>query len=429
MATIIDGLFPSEVAAVSNFRFVDDGVEIDTVVQIVSFRCSLLRPEEDLQRFTVWCVRPPVSAESAIFPIVMPGGGRTIGYVFPIASFDPDSAHCPQINPNEYLRLYSSAALLWLVAKGGGNQHLRLGQIDWSAVPSVADLFESDLSIAIVGRETLDAETAKQIRLSLQTSGFFLAEGPRASFERFRQAPGSTIKAEQFSAALEPIFTTAERFLMLASRQDTPEASFLFYYQVIESLSDIVLDRLMKKVLSSAAHSSGYDLKTKVLDYTSESARISKLVEFARSEDPTSVESMRLAAVALLKSCKPISAESSAAKVLYDVRNLIVHNQGPLASTDWNTFRPVIDGLHKVVVAMLKGFPVGPHESLDAAESLEERGRLLAEIATAKRMHDEDVLWRNLRVGQGNDEWLSSQVRASLGRLSDLEKRLASLVV
>ncbi|QNP40509.1 hypothetical protein [Lysobacter solisilvae (ex Woo and Kim 2020)] len=428
MATIIDGLFPPEIAAVSRLEFDGGNVEIDTRVQVVSFRCSLPRPTEDLTRFTVWCVRPPVSAESAIFPIVMPSGGRTIGYVFPIAAFDPDSSYCPQNSPKQYLQIYSSAALLWLVQHGGGNQHLRVGQLDWSADPSIADLFQPDLSIAVIGREVVDSETAEHIRLALEASGFFLAEGPQFSFERFRQVSGSSIKAEQFSAALKPIFSTAERFLMLASRQDTPEASFLFYYQVIESLSDIVLDRLMKKVLSSASLASGYDLKTRVLDYTSESTRVTKLVEFAKFVDASAVESLRLAGAALLNSCNRAPGESTSAKVLYDVRNLIVHNQIPLAKADWNAFRPVIDSLHKVVVAMLKGFPVGPHELLDSAEDLEEVGLLRAAIANARRLHDEDVRWRNSRAGQGGDEWLNSRVQASSDRLSKLEGELASLL-
>jgi len=428
MTSIIDGLFPPEIAEVSKFQIGDGNVEIDTAVQVVSFRCLLPFPEEDLARFMVWCVRPPSDAESATCPIVLPGGGRTIGYVFPVASFDPRSPYCPQNDQNRYLQIYSSVALLWLIADGGGNQHLKVAELNWNSDLSIADLFDSDLAIVVVGREVVDSETTDYIRLALEANGFFLADGPQSSFERFRQFSNRSVKAERFSAVIKQGILPVEKFLMLASRQDTPEASFLFYYQIVELLSDVALDRLMKKIISSAASASGYDLKTKVLDYTAESTRIAKLIEFARAEDARAVESLNLSGSALLSLCGQAIDDPNAAKVLYSVRNLIVHSQVALAKADWSAFRPVIDSLHEVVIAMLKGFPVGPHVLLDDLSSSEQVKRLRAKIGRAKMLCEENEQWFDRRIGQGNDEWLRAQVLASSAKMEQLETELRLLL-
>jgi len=428
MASIIDGLFPAQVAAESRMEIGRESVKIDTNVDVFSFRWFLSRENEDVQKFVFWCVRPPTSAESARFPIVHPINGRTVGYVFPLSSFDPSSPFCPQKNENGYIQAYASAALLWVAREGGANEHLRGADLSWAADLSVADLFNPDLSVVVIGKEVVDEELLGVVRLSLETRGFFVADGSGSAFERFRLFDSTKIKLDLFGSAISRHISSIEKFLMLASRQDTPAASFLFYYQVVELLSDKALDRLMRKAVSKVDSASGYEIKSKVLEYTSESVRVERLVDFAKGVAASSVETFRLAAVSLLAFRSGYDLETKAAKALYDLRNFIVHNQDALGGVEPAKFRPVIDGLHLTVVAMIKGFPSVPHASLDPVDELEDVRQLRRRIDVARARFEEDLRWFDRRRADPSASMLEAQVAESEAALRRLEATLEELL-
>src|SRR5690606_13777499 len=109
---------------------------------------------------------------------------------------------CPQKNENGYIQAYASAALLWVAREGGANEHLRGADLSWAADLSVADLFNPDLSVVVIGKEVVDEELLGVVKLSLETRGFFVADGSGSAFERFRLFDSTKIKLDLFGSAI-----------------------------------------------------------------------------------------------------------------------------------------------------------------------------------------------------------------------------------
>ena len=361
MATILDVLVDPELRGSAKLVRTRAGVSVGVAgaERLLGFECPEV--DEDLGRFICWCVRPANSAESGVRPVKdRANDGRTLGYIFPLTSFAPDSEFSASKLPGRFTRFFAGAAALALVEAGIANRHFSSVSFEQLRdITPLRELFDSDLAVAVLGRENLEGCGLDEIeaQLLVQEAGNFPADLPH-EFAWTRPAPTPTSGACSVGRVSRDIAESSDligRLVALAAGQSTAVASLLIYYQVVEILSEKVLGARLRKI-ASAPPADAWDLKESLRDAVSESSRIKLLCAQAQiGDDAMPFVTLRDIGVEILERAGLSPKEDMAsAEVLYAIRNLAVHNQKKLDSHAHIQLNRFVSSLHGCIFAMLR---------------------------------------------------------------------------
>jgi len=294
-----------------------------------------------------------------------------LGYVFPINTFSPDSDFSAGNLNGKFKKIFSSVAGISLCLGGIANPSVELKYEEISSEIPLREIFSDDLAIVVLSVENMTRAGCAlgAARLLLQEYGYFVVEhGVSHKLKRPRPVlAGTSAKVGKVPEELVDSCHVIEKLISLASRQVSSVSALLIYYQVIEIMSEKVLLIKLKEV-AGAQHQSGYSFKKKLSKISSEQARVSLLCNMAnRNNDAGSLSRLKDFGQAFIEHCG-IKAGSSPGKVLYGVRNVIVHSQASMDDYAHDLLSGLIEDLHAVVCSMVRNFDgsyVGPEEDAD----------------------------------------------------------------
>ncbi len=336
----------------------------------LSFDCPY--PNEDLLRFHCWAVRPPSSAESGILEVRNSGADSiTLGYIFPVNTFSPDSPYGANSLSGRFKKIFSSVAGIALCRDGIANVGVELRYEEISEEIPLREIFSDDLSIVVLGVENMERAGCSigAARLLLQEYGYFVVDhGASHTLKRPRPAlPGVAAKVGSVPEGLMDSCKVIEKLISLASRQVSSVSALLIYYQVIEIMSEKLLLSKLREI-AAAPQQSGYAFKKKLSKIGSEQTRVSSLCHMAsRNGDAESFSRLKDLGKEFIELCG-LRAGKSPGKVLYGVRNIVVHSQASMDDRAHDLLSDVITELHAVVCSMVRNFDgayVVPEDGLD----------------------------------------------------------------
>lgn len=358
MGTLSEALLPGLVDAASVTTF-DNHLTIEIAERYRIIQFSRTHPAEDLTRFAAWCVRPPLLAEAAVRELRdRAGGGRAIGHVFPIASLDPNSMFCAAKLEGAYQKIYSSVAVSFLIERGIGNSSLRRVLTDLGDETPLADLFDQDLAVVVVGLENLEraGNSLPQAQLMLQEAGYFVSQiDSEYSWTRIKPAGVASCVIGRVAGDLSDSTDLFSRIVCLASQQTSAVASLLIYYQVIEVVSDRLLGARLTRLAANPPVGS-WNLKESIREAVSEKSRIISVCgQAAVKEDVGVFLRMRDYGVKVLnESGENADSNEDPGAVLYLVRNLVVHNQSAITVPAHGYLNLFVAEMHAAMFAVIR---------------------------------------------------------------------------
>jgi hypothetical protein len=360
VGSLLDVLVDKELRSRSSSVRIENGaaITVDGTERLLRFDCPKI--DEDLQLFVVWCVRPATSAESAVRSIKdREDEGKTLGYIFPITSFSPESEYSAAKLPGRFARYFAGAGALAIIESGVANAHLRPKFDALNDETPLRELFDPDLAVVVIGRQNMAAVgvVESDVKLLVQESGYFVADLPQ-EYSWSRPAPVWTSDScvlGRVSSDVSDATDLIGRMVSLAASQTSAVASLLIYYQVVEILSERLLAARLRK-LAAEPPSGAWELKEALREAVSEGSRVKALCHQAQvGVDAGAFTQLRDSGLAILSSAGlSIRDESSPAEVLYSVRNLVVHNQKALSEEAHALLKEFVSALHSSVFAMVR---------------------------------------------------------------------------
>jgi len=324
----------------------------------ISFDCP--HPEEDLAKFHCWAVRPPSIAESAVLEVRSGAGDdSTLGYVFPVNTFSLDSEYSASRLDGRFRQIFASVAGIALCKGGVANSNVEMNYDEMSDNLPLREVFSDDLAVVVLGAENIERAgcSLAAARLLLQEFGYFVIDNsPAHMLKRPRPVlPGTTARVGAVSLELLDSCQTIERLISLASGQASSVSALLIYYQVIEIMSEkLLLARLQN--IAAEPQQSGYAFKKKLSKIGSEQTRVSLLCHMASSgSDADSFVQLKESGEKFITHCG-LKPGKSSGKVLYGVRNIIVHSQAAMDDHAHDLLSDFISDLHASVCSMVRKF-------------------------------------------------------------------------
>lgn len=362
MAALLDVLVDRQLRSSTTIVPVENGVEIsvDGLTKLISFSCP--HPNEDLDRFSVWCTKPSFCPESSVREVrVRCAEGKTVGYIFPSASFSVASDFSAEKLDGRFSRVFASAAALAIIQLGVANEHVVRSFEDIPDEIALGELLPSCTAIVVVGRENLRSAGVEEshVRLLLQEQGYFLADLP-SEYAWVRPAPDFSLKNCSVGQVAEELWDQSElleRLICLASEQASAVASMLVYYQVIELLSEkLLVSRLTR--LSSEPPLGSWQFKEALRAAVSEGSRVTSIcTQAAVGLDAAVFASLHQLGCDILASTgQPATSVTNPGSALYSIRNLVVHNQVAFGTEAHKLLSEFVSCLHRAVFAMIRRF-------------------------------------------------------------------------
>ncbi|RYZ73693.1 MAG: hypothetical protein EOP09_01510 [Proteobacteria bacterium] len=316
--------------------------------------------------YLAWGVRTRDNAESQIRSVVFrreDGVRKTVGCIFPISSFDPDSDYCARRLEDPHQKAFSSQATTLIVENGIANGFVRASFLEIAEESKLSDLFELNTSVVIIGKPLMKDVGAdeEQIRLALQGYGYFvLPSQDSLGFDQYvsvgaghRNIEAVSCKAAQFTAELTNI-------VAIAANQSSPTAAFLAYYQVFELFSqERFRSEITRLTQDEALRSDAWALREKLTEAAGERRRLEALLGCCGKAEANTVNAIRAAGRKILRSVgttDDVLEKMSAAEIFYKVRNLIVHDQKRLSTTVHSDIVEFVYSTHDLVFALMRSF-------------------------------------------------------------------------
>jgi len=318
-------------------------------------------PNEDLTRFHSFFVRADALRESERRSIRSPHPSeRTIGYLFPSACFDDNSEESPDASVDRYLQAYASAGVRLVLEQDSAKFCLKGNPEDTSDTASLAQVLDQDVALVVLGLEVLEEEelTIDQVRLMIQAAGYhpvYEEVKPRKPFDRECGTRNINLKALEGDFAKDA--EELSRIISRAAKEVSVFGCFLAYYQVLELASGRWFEAEVQRVRDDAGLGP-WDLKEALQRATQEERRLTAILESCVSGDsaPIRSEICRVGS-RFVSLCNSIDyKQGSLGKVLYRVRNIIVHAQPSITDQAHDELRTLLPWMHDLVFRVIQNF-------------------------------------------------------------------------
>ena len=278
--------------------------------------------------------------------------------MFPIASFDPGSMFSAANLDGLYQKIYSSVAVTFLIEQGIGNSYIKRKLTDLGDATPLAELFDQDLAVVVVGMENLaNAGTSvAQVQLMLQEAGYFVAHlDSEYSWSRIKPIGVANCVIGEVAGDLNDFTDLFSRIVCLASQQTSAVASLLIYYQIVEVVSDRLLGSRLTRLAANPPVGS-WNLKEALREAVAEKSRIVSLCGQASVDGDVAVFlRMRDHGVSVLNASGEVAdANEDPGAVLYLVRNLVVHNQSAITVAAHGHLNEFVKEMHSAMFAIVR---------------------------------------------------------------------------
>jgi len=409
------------------------GVSISVRGLVRSLRVARPDPAVDLSRYTGWGVQTLDNAESQIRPIVYRGGARrTIGYVFPIGTFDPASDFSASNLDDEFQRIYSNAAATLIVERGIANDLVRQTFEGLPDESNLSDLFDADCAVVVLASRIMAQEGVDEgyVKLALQEYGYFpTAPQEKAGYRPYVSLEPGRRKVAPVSAGVVRFVREISEVVSIASRQESPIAAFIAYYQVVEILSHERFKSEVARIADDAVYrADSWLLKDKLSEAANERKRVNALFANCMRGASNVVGDVERAAKRILGAMATEGLDTmSAADMFYKVRNVLVHDQKAIPASSYPDLLKLVDAVHLLVFALVQNFDPA-FDAQVATGSIAEAGaggsesEFSEQMVVARRRLSESKEWLEKSAGGGQDIWLRSEVERHSLALAGLER-------
>jgi hypothetical protein len=266
---------------------------------------------------------------------------KTLGYIFPIASFYTGK----EIPQDKWVQIYASAAIRSILIEGVANSFVRLPDLSNTSIEvEISTLFPEDFAIMILGKEALDhfGLTLESIKLMVQADDFLLyPEEEDLKYTESISEYNERIILKPISQSLVSECPELLWIISSAKREVSLPAKFLSFYQVMEHFLSKIFCQYMQEISKSdMLDNDPWRLREKIAEVAAEKWRLNRLEQcFLKSGYDSTVfkectQKCKNLLISLGEEDLDKIEKLSWAGSLYRVRNILIHRQLSLLSKE-----------------------------------------------------------------------------------------------